>query len=329
MAIVFPHTFEDGPGHTASGVQVMDNLNALKTAIEGVGESQVQTDAFQAGVVASTDWIGYTLSVNSSTGALSSSTPAGGAAWLPAPVGGLVRTYTAPATFSGLIPPVLPGAGGYLAVGWELEAAGGSASLHLVSGPEKGSAAEAIAAPAPTTSGRMRFLDYVMLNTAGVYSLPVVGRDRRPWAKGFYAYQRRESGSVYSTESSTPAPIDATNLSMRAECSGKPMRFEITCIPETSTSAVGVIDLLVDGAAAVLTPGNKPILVADAATPPIQNTATFGLTWVPSAGSHLLRPAMTKTAGTGPFKINNALGVGVIEWSVQEILRPSANNGTA
>jgi hypothetical protein len=40
--VTFPHTFADGPGNVASGVQVMENLNALKTAVEalaGVGKT--------------------------------------------------------------------------------------------------------------------------------------------------------------------------------------------------------------------------------------------------------------------------------------------------
>ncbi len=36
MTLVLPHTFHDGVGETASGVQVMDNLNTLKGAIEGL-----------------------------------------------------------------------------------------------------------------------------------------------------------------------------------------------------------------------------------------------------------------------------------------------------
>lgn len=36
MAIVLPHTFHDGTNETASGQQVMDNLNALKTAVEAL-----------------------------------------------------------------------------------------------------------------------------------------------------------------------------------------------------------------------------------------------------------------------------------------------------
>jgi hypothetical protein len=34
MAVIFPHTFRDGPGNIASGVQMMDNLNALKTRVD-------------------------------------------------------------------------------------------------------------------------------------------------------------------------------------------------------------------------------------------------------------------------------------------------------
>jgi hypothetical protein len=36
MTVILPHTFHDGTGEVISGVQVMDNLNALKAAVETV-----------------------------------------------------------------------------------------------------------------------------------------------------------------------------------------------------------------------------------------------------------------------------------------------------
>lgn len=35
MAVVYPHSFQDNVGETASGVQVMDNFNVLKVLLEG------------------------------------------------------------------------------------------------------------------------------------------------------------------------------------------------------------------------------------------------------------------------------------------------------
>lgn len=36
MTVILPHSFKDGVGETASGVQVMDNLEALKGAIDAI-----------------------------------------------------------------------------------------------------------------------------------------------------------------------------------------------------------------------------------------------------------------------------------------------------
>lgn len=36
MSIILPHSFKDGVDEVASGVQVMDNLNVLRTAIEAL-----------------------------------------------------------------------------------------------------------------------------------------------------------------------------------------------------------------------------------------------------------------------------------------------------
>lgn len=321
MPITFPHIFEDGPGHTASGVQVMENLNALRAAVEGVGESQVQTDAFQAGVLASTDWVLAGGSINSSTAALSY--PAtGGAAWLPAPVAGLVRTFTASAVLSGLVPPVRPGAGGYMKVGIELTASGAQAVVSIASGAEKGTEAEAIAAPPPTTSGKVRIGDVVIHNTAGVYSASAF-RDRRPWAKGFYAFQNRRHGGIIESTSAELLPMDATNLSMRAECSGAPMRFTFIGMVRENT----IVDLSRDTVFGFLIPENRPMF--SGLTIPDQSSLGFQLDFIPPAGSSLFRPALAKGPGEATAVVNNATGTAGIQWSLQEILRPNVNNGTS
>lgn len=49
--VVFPHTFVDGVGHTASGEQVMDNLNAAKDVLNG----GITSDNIAAGGVAKSD----------------------------------------------------------------------------------------------------------------------------------------------------------------------------------------------------------------------------------------------------------------------------------
>lgn len=316
MAITLPHTFEDGPGHTASGVQVMDNLNALKAAIEGVGESQVQTDAFQAGVLASTDWNPSGFSINSGTAGLTSEAATGGGAWLPAPVAGLVRTSTPSAVVGPLVPPVKPGSGGWMCIGVEITASGSGATVSLVSGAEKGTEAEAIAAPPPTTSGALRIRDIPIHNTAGVYSKGT-GRDRRPWARGAFAYIVRTSGDI--SLGTLPANLDTANLALRIECSGVPLELSLVgALVLGSEAANARLGFNVTGAEE-LTSGYP---VAGELAP----NFNLNYLYVPAAGSIVFRPRGWQSGGsTATVK---GLSPPLL-FTVREVRTPNANNGTA
>lgn len=169
-------------GTPADAKPVMENFERVVAAVEGVTASAAGTDVYQPGVVESSDWVPGAGSINSGTGVLQF-TAFGGAAWLPGPVSGLVRTFTASSTVAGLKPPVLPGPAGYLCVGVELTASGAAAVVNVVSGAEQVSEAAAIAAPPAVSSGKMRVRNVIVLNTGGVYSI-AKEIDRRPWALG-------------------------------------------------------------------------------------------------------------------------------------------------
>lgn len=181
MAIVLPNLLTAKTRARAS--QVMENFNALVSAVEGVSGAASGADVYQTGVVAYTDWItAAKTTVNSATGALTFAS-LGGAAWLPGPSGPLVRTFSASATIGPLVPPALPGVSGYRAIGVDLAASGASALVGLSVGTEQASEAEALAHPASIPANKARIADVILHNTAGVYSIAVIA-DRRLYATG-------------------------------------------------------------------------------------------------------------------------------------------------
>ncbi len=176
MPVTFPHIFHDGPGNLASGVQVMENLEALAAAISGFTAAQSQTDLFQPGVVVSTDW-SFVATINPATAGLGSEAATGGSAWTFTEAGGLVRTFTPTAKLEGLVP-TKPAAGKYVTVGFELKAAEEGAIVTVVSGVAQASQALAEANSPAVSANHIRIRDVVVLNTAGVYSI-VSQTDRR------------------------------------------------------------------------------------------------------------------------------------------------------
>ncbi len=180
MTTTVPNIFT--PGELAASAQVNENFSALAKAIDGIGTASTASDVYQTGVLESTDWTPGAVEVTGGTGEIKLTT-FGGAAWVPGPVSGLVRTFTTPASYTGLKPPVLPGVGGYIMVGIELTASGAMATVSVVSGAEQVSEAEALAHSPAVSAGKIRVLDVVLKNTAGTYS-KVTSVDRRTQALG-------------------------------------------------------------------------------------------------------------------------------------------------
>jgi hypothetical protein len=212
VAIVLPYNLTDGT--LADAVQVMANLNALKESIEGVGAASTATDVYQTGVLATTDWTPGAVNVTGGTGEIELTT-FGGAAWLPAPVSGLVRTFTTAATYKALKPPVLPGPTGFIRCGIELTASGAAATVSIVSGTEKATEAEAlaIAASPAISSGKARVLDIIIKNVAGTYSL-VTTRERRRFATGLERSIIATSESRTNTAFGTLSNPDEVEVTM-------------------------------------------------------------------------------------------------------------------
>lgn len=116
-------------------------------------------------------------------GGVSFTSLASGGAWIALASGAIVRNTVPTGAFSAT-PGSLPSAGPppkYAVIGLDLVGVpGGPATVALSSkGADQTTEALAIANPPVTASGRLRIMDLVVLNTAGVYSL-VSSHDRRP-----------------------------------------------------------------------------------------------------------------------------------------------------
>lgn len=328
MAVVLPHTFTNGTN--ADAAQVDENFAALVAALEAVGAAASGTDVYQAGVVKSTDWrSGLPPTIIGGTGVVTL-TLEGGAAWLPN-VGGLTRTFQEVHTYTALVPPVLPGPSGFIAVGVELTAASAGAVLSLVSGAEQTTEALALANPPAVSNGKIRLRDLIVENTAGTYSI-VKDRDRRPWARGASALIKRTSGPILLAGG--VAALDATNLALRIECAGVPITLGLVGNVSVNEGATGAnsanlgfrsdgaaVDGTTDGAIAKL---GESKLAAETGT--LIDAFHLSYTYVPVAGSHLFQPTGFKE--TVEAAIEASAGRPLLFY-VREDIRPSASNGTA
>jgi hypothetical protein len=161
------------PIETSPVKKTWEFIKTFATAADEVNEGH--HDFLQPGVVESTDWQ-FTSEVNGA-GEVQSAANTGGKAWVPDPVLGtkvLMRTEVAlgSGVVHGLKPGTLPATGKYLTVGVELTGTTWNAAptVSVVSGAEKTTEAEAIAAPPAVTAGKIRVKNVTIKNTAGVYS---------------------------------------------------------------------------------------------------------------------------------------------------------------
>jgi hypothetical protein len=270
-------------------------------------------DVFQAGVVQQSDWA-MTPTIVSGTGVLGSAGSVGGVAWVNSGAA-LVRTVKVPAALSGIVPPSLPASGKFRSIGLQLAAStfGNAPTLSAVAGSEVTTEAEALANPAAPVANRVRIIDIIVKNTAGVFSI-ATSRDRRPWAAGARALA---GAAVEKTTTSTSfVAIDTTNLSLRVECTGRPMILLSQFSVFSSITAEGALGFLMDGGT-VSGAGRFSVGTGE-------ETITFEVETTPTAGSHLFQAAWLTGAGTlkMPFNAGSNL-FRVIE------MPPTRSNGTS
>jgi hypothetical protein len=296
--VALPRLYDFTAGTLAVGDQVDGEFDRVNALLEGFSAAQSGADAYQAGVVAATDWAsGYNIA--SGTGELTSAGANGGAAWLPGPSGGLVRAFTAPAPLK-LKPLPLPAPGAWLAVGIELTASGDVAVVSCVSGAEQTSEANALANPPAVTAGKVRIRDVPIKNNAGVYEKGN-GRDRRPWALGARSARTDTSEHLAGT-------TEVPGLTQRVECSGRPVLAEWERMITGTGGSLEKVFFEVDGVVPLGGEFNAGL-----------TGTTVAVEFTPQAGSRLLRVKYT-VAGAGTFVTGRL--------SIRE-LQPSANNGTS
>jgi hypothetical protein len=227
-------------------VQGTDAVNGYPTVSQALANrldlNPGGTDFLQAGMLFAADW-SFVATINGSTCALGSETSTGGGAWLPDPVvsGGLVRSQTALASISGLIPATKPASGKFMTVGFELTESEGKAVVSVVSGAEKSTQAEAEASSPATTAGKLRVRDVVVKNTAGTYSI-VMQRDRRPWARGLLMCSFQATGAFTPTSGFKAIP----ELALRGEVVQPRLLLTLTCHLQVATTAT--LEVRVGGA---------------------------------------------------------------------------------
>lgn len=273
--------------------------------------------AAQAGVLASTD---CALTVNSITQV----TIAAGRVYLTSAAGGLIRTAPVSTVLSGI---VAASASNFRLDEVVVNSAGVVSILTGTQGTTVTLANRLNAVAVPAGS---QLLHDMLVTSGGVLVANV--RDRRPWARGGYARILRNAnaaaGNDYTTTSSTLVDIDATNLAIRMECSGVPVRFSLHGRGANATAnsfmgfAYSIDGALIDGVTSVqsMYGGHGSIAGGEIAI-------AFSWEYAPAAGSHLFKPQWLASAATTANLYVRATIPLIMK--VEEITRPSANNGTS
>jgi hypothetical protein len=301
------------------------------------GAPYAYPDAIRAGVVGITNPGVISASVASGGALTFTHWPTGDAVWLPLPSGLLVRNVvpSAPAlslTAAGIT------TGDCMYVGVVLTATptpGGTAtaSLYFFGNRSTGATAAGDQRLASNNGTNVMMWDGIGQVTGVNYSLiagtpatgspiPASGRDRRPWAMGGRA-KIQSSGTNASSSGSSYAPIDTTHLSLRFESGGSEVRFRyIATINVTANASGGVYESVafIDNTAT----GNVTVVQ-------LPVVGAYGLFLIDEemavgAGSHLYQPGWL--ASTGATILNGAASFGD-SFTIEEIMRPTANNGTA
>lgn len=272
-------------------------------------------DTVQAGVVGPTDgnWASH-ASLNASTGALSGTGGPGGLAWVPTAAGLLVRGAI-PTSFSAITPAGLPANGKFATIGIDLVAAARGAA-HTIAlsakGTDQTTSDLALANPPATAAGRVRLRDYVILNTAGVYT-SIAERDRRPWAGGAIA-------TIGPTSAASPTATVFTVLggSVRLEITTGLVIAQWSMKPNSASTTIQLqTGVNLDAAGSFLGGTQNTVTVTTSSTAPAAGLAVIsGL----SPGSHLFSIAGLTDTGTINLASFNA---------VFREIDPAANNGTS
>lgn len=173
-----------------------------------------------------------------------------------------------------------------------------------------------------------------VLVAAGSTSVVSTVRDRRPFARGFFRNIVRNSAD-YVLATTAVASIDATNLRMRVECTGVPLRitlqspyFEVASKPRNVTFG---FDL--DGVAQLWAQySTAHEIFGTPSGSPAGNYGRYAVyaqyTYTPTAGSHVFTPIWQQ--GVGASVIGLAATVTFpLRFTIEELMRQDQHNGAS
>lgn len=285
-------------------------LRANATAAAGVGWVTPNEGAVQPGVLLGTD---CALTVDSATQV----TVAAGTSYVRNAAGILVRTTPISTILSGI--PAASASNFRLDQAVE-DSAGVVTRLAGTQGTTVTINNRTGAAAVPSGS---QLLHDLLVTSSGVLVANV--RDRRPNARGGFTTpiirtSNAAAGVDYTTSLPTNVAIDATNLSVRMECVGRPVRARLIGSTQNDTAAATDFFVLFIDGVATYTDG----FIDAIATANYVNPFTMEWTFTPAAGSHLFQPGWRAGAGTA---LLIARATSPLTFYVEEITRDTFNNG--
>lgn len=296
---------------------VLDPVNAQDGATKNyVDIVSPAPDLLQAGVVQSGD---CALTINTTTQV---TIAAGVAVWVRNASGLLVRTQPV-STVLGSIP--VASASNFRLDQVVVDSAGVVTRLAGTQGTTVTLANRTGFAAIPAGS---QLLHDLLVSSTGVVAANV--RDRRSWAGGAYSRIKRTANAAgandYTTALTAAGNIDATNLSMRVECSGVPLRMILRGRLNNAATSHNRFVPIMDGAAVDgMAATDSPFDYMSAAGSTTDQTVHAVYEFTPAAGSHLFTWQYFVGAGTMTLYARAGLPLFMI---VEEVVSQNANNGT-
>lgn len=296
----------------------------------------------QPGVLGAVASTGITATVNSGTGALTFlQQRTNDSIWFTLASGLRIRGTLPAMTSLTAIKPTTVGNFRYIAIDAVPPSLPGSACTLTVNEAGSDQTTAALAASNPTTvaAGNVRLWDGIVQNSASTFVLigggsgatlipAATGRDRCPWARGVADGIFRAAGATnYTTASTSHAVIDATNLSLRLECSGGPIEFMMAMLGNHSVaSGRYALSMFVDGAQVDSAAWEARGISGTTGGNGVGVASVFE-SYSIAAGSHLFQPSF-RVIDAGTLTLNAGSSQGFL-FQVRERLQPNVGNGTA
>lgn len=293
----------------------------------------------QNGIILPTDAGVSSISVSTSTGAITATYAAANPLWVKNTAGLVVPVSFVPVAGTVLTPASLPASTKYAVYGVEVDVNG---VLSLVKGTDATTQLNTgvlISSNSPaTTTGKLRLFDFALWNNAGtinfsdhttVASAGVNYIDRRPWARGAFCRNTDTSGNITVTNTSYSSVFDSLHMSARMECTGSPIRVKLVgaMVAATSTATYLAMNPYIDGSASTDLGAAVDYFIEYSAGSAAYEEFVFEYVTIPSAGSHLFQ-YQARTGVSGGITVFVTAAEPLV-MTVEEVMRQNANNGTA